>query len=144
MVAWSKDLGRSLDYLKTRTDIDSTRIAYFGFSWGGFVAPVLLGVEDRFRAAIVLAGGLMFQRAFPEAEPINFVTRVKTPFLMLNGRYDSGFPVESSQVPLFRLLGTPEKDKRHVIYDSGHVPPRKEYVRESLDWLDKYLGPVKR
>ena len=26
----------------------------------------------------------------------------------------------------------------------GHVLPRKEMIRETLDWLDKYLGPVKR
>ncbi len=43
---------------------------------------------------------------------------------MLNGRYDHFFPVESSQLPLFRLLGTPEKDKKHVIYETGHAPSR--------------------
>ena len=37
------------------------------------------------------------------------------------------------------FLGTPEKDKRHVIYETGHAVPRKEFIRESLDWLDKYL-----
>ena len=63
---------------------------------------------------------------------------------MLNGRYDHTFPVETAQLPYFRSLGTPEKDKKHVIYESGHAPPRKDYIRESLDWLDKYLGPAKR
>ena len=63
--------------------------------------------------------------------------------LMLNGRYDSGYPVELLQKPLFRLLGTPDKDKRHVLVDSGHNIVRSlERVRETLDWLDKYLGPV--
>ena len=37
------------------------------------------------------------------------------------------------------------KDKKHVIYESGHGSlPHGEEVRESLDWLDKYLGPVRR
>ena len=72
------------------------------------------------------------------------MTRVRIPVLMLNGRYDHFFPVESSQIPLFRLLGTPEKDKKHVLYETGHAPPRKEFIRESLDWLDKYLGPVRK
>jgi len=62
---------------------------------------------------------------------------------MLNGRYDFGFPVETSQRPLFRLLGAPDRDKRHVIFDSAHVPPRAAIIREILDWLDRYLGPVK-
>jgi hypothetical protein len=63
---------------------------------------------------------------------------------MVNGRYDNYFPVESSQLPLFRLLGTPDGDKRHVIYESGHAVLGKDLIRPSLDWLDKYLGPVKR
>jgi hypothetical protein len=36
-------------------------------------------------------------------------------------------------------------DKKHVIYEGGHGAfPRPAAVRESLDWLDKYLGPVRR
>jgi predicted esterase len=144
MIAWSKDLGRSIDYLETRVDIDRTRIAFFGNSWGGYIAPVLLAVEGRFKAAILLAGGLMFQQALPEADPINFVPRVKLPVLLVNGRYDNIFPLESSQLPLVHLLGTPEQDKRHVVYDRGHAIRGKDLIRPSLDWLDKYLGPVQK
>ncbi len=144
VIAWSKDVGRSIDYLETRRDIDPGRLAYVGLSWGGAVAPVVLAVEKRFKTAVLESGGLEFQQALPEADAINFVTRVKIPTLMLNGRYDHFFPVESSQLPLYRLLGTPDTDKRHVIYETGHAVPRKEFIRESLDWLDKYLGPVKR
>ena len=144
MIAWSKDLGRSLDYLETRKDIDSTKLAYFGFSAGACFAPVLLAGEERFKAAILAGGGLLLQRTLPEADQINFVTRVRTPVLMVNGRYDHFVPFESSQLPFFRLLGTPEADKRHVVHESGHSVLGKDLIRESLDWLDKYLGPVKR
>ena len=34
IIAFSKDLGRTLDYLTTRADIDHDRIAYFGVSRG--------------------------------------------------------------------------------------------------------------
>ena len=51
------------------------------------------------------------------------------------------FGAERSQ-PFYDLLGTPEKDRRLVITDSGHVPPRNELIKETLDWLDRYLGPV--
>lgn len=145
MIMWSKDLGRSIDYLETRKEIDNTKLAYFGFSFGGAVAPVLLAMEGRFKAAILSSGGLWFRRALPEADGTNFVTRVKTPVLMLNGRYDSLFPVELSQLAIFRRLATPDKDKRHVIYEAGHAAlPHAEEVRETLDWLDKYLAPVRR
>ena len=143
-IAWSKDFGRSIDYLESRKDVDAGKLGYFGFSWGSAIAPILLAVDDRVRVAILGVGGLEFQKTLPEVDQINFVTRMKTPALLLNGRYDFFFPVESSQVPLFRLLGTNEKDKRQVIYESGHMVPPKDLIRESLDWLDKYLGPVKR
>jgi len=29
-----------------------------------------------------------------------------------------------------------------VLFESGHVPPFPDVVRETLDWLDRYLGPV--
>jgi serine/threonine protein kinase/dienelactone hydrolase len=144
MIAWSKDLGRSIDYLETRRDIDLGSLAYIGNCWGTDVAPVMLAVENRFKVAILVAGGLVNTRALPEADQINFVPRVRVPVLMLNGRYDAVFPLGSSQLPLFQLLGTPEMNKRHVIYESGHDLPRKEVIRETLDWLDRYLGPVKR
>jgi serine/threonine protein kinase/dienelactone hydrolase len=145
IIMWSKDLSRSLDYLETRKDIDKARIAYFGFSFGGAIAPVLLAMEPRLKAAVLSSGGLHFVRALPEADGTNFVTRVRIPVLMLNGRYDSLFPVESSQLAIFQRLGTPDKDKRHLIFDSGHgALPHAEEVRETLDWLDKYLGQVRR
>ena len=34
VVAWAKDVGRSIDYLETRSEIDSERLAYYGVSWG--------------------------------------------------------------------------------------------------------------
>ena len=64
------------------------------------------------------------------------------PILMMNGRYDYVFPVETAQQPLMALLGTPEEDKKHLILDAAHSLPRSLRIRESLDWLDKYLGPV--
>ncbi len=145
MVMWSKDLGRSLDYLEGRNDLDRTKWAFYGFSLGGGVGPVLLATEGRFKAAILSSGGHWYQRALPEADGFNSAPRIKLPVLMLNGRYDSLFSVESGQLPIFRRLRTPDKDKRHVIYDAGHgALPHAEEVHETLDWLDRYLGPVKQ
>jgi len=145
VIMFSKDLGRTLDYLQTRSDIDGTKMAYDGSSLGGQLAPVFLAVENRFKAAILSSGGFFLRYDLPEVDRLNFAPRVNIPVLMLNGRYDDLFPLESSQLPLFRLLGTPDKDKKHVIYEAGHGDlPYKDVVRESLDWFDKYLGPVRR
>ena len=62
---------------------------------------------------------------------------------MVNGRYDSVFPLESSQRPLFDLLGSPAQDKRHGCSTRGPCPPNDLLTKEVLDWLDRYLGPVR-
>jgi hypothetical protein len=62
---------------------------------------------------------------------------------MLNGRFDFIFPTGTSQEPMFQLLGTPKEDMRRVMYDTGHDIPRTEMIKETLNWLDKYLGTVK-
>jgi dienelactone hydrolase len=143
VVAWAKDLRRSIDYLETRPDIDPSRVAYYGVSWGGYLGGLMPAVEPRFKAVVLLVAGLEFQRGLPEVEPINFLSRIKMPVLMLNGQYDHYFPVETSQRPMFRLLGTPAEKKRQVISEGGHFVPRTQLVKETLDWLDRYLGPVK-
>jgi dienelactone hydrolase len=143
VIAWSKDLGRTLDYLETRRDFDTAKMAYLGYSLGGADAPVLLAIEKRFKAAVLLSAGFQLRHDLSEVDGINFDPHVTTPTLVLNGRYDSDFPVELSQRPLFQFMGTPLKDKKLVIYEGGHgVFPRPAAVREVLDWLDKYLGPV--
>jgi hypothetical protein len=63
---------------------------------------------------------------------------------MLNGRDDLVFPVDMSQIPLLRALGTSEQDKQHILFDGGHVNLqfRLDLIGEILKWLDRYLGPV--
>lgn len=138
-----KDFKRCIDYLETRQDINSGKVAYYGMSWGGVLGAIIPAVEDRIKASILLPGGLV-DRVRPEVHPFNYVTRVKTPTLMLNGRYDSIFQYETVIKPMFDLLGTPDEHKKLMLYETDHIPPRIEYIKESLAWLDKYLGPVNR
>ena len=141
-----QDMRQSVEYLVSRDDIDVSKLAYLGASWGSGSAPVMVSMEERFRTAVLFEGGLYQQQFAPEIDVLNFLPRVRIPVLMLNGRYDYTFPLESSQKPYFRWLGTPEKDKRHVVYDAAHdvMVNRTEVVKEVLSWLDQYLGPVSR
>ena len=138
-----KDLRRSIDYLETRPDIDSERLAYYGMSWGGYLGSIIPAVEERFGVSVLVAGGLT-GAGRPEVRDLNYVTRVRTPTLILNGRYDVFFPAETSSQPMLDLLGTPAEHKRLILYETDHIPPRTEYIKETLAWLDKYLGPVGR
>jgi serine/threonine protein kinase/dienelactone hydrolase len=140
-IKWVKDFKRCIDYLETRQDIDSDKLAYYGMSWGGCLGPLIAAVEPRLKASVLLGGGLEVEGR-SEVHPFNYVTRVKTPTLMLNGRYDTSTPYETSIKPMFELLGTPDEHKDLKLYDTDHIPPRNEFIKETLAWLDRYLGPV--
>jgi serine/threonine protein kinase/formylglycine-generating enzyme required for sulfatase activity/dienelactone hydrolase len=142
-IRWAKDVRRSVDYLQSRRDIDPNRIAFYGLSLGAIEGPIFLSLEDRLKTGVLLAGGFRAKKAVPEIEPLNFAPRVKVPVLLLGGRQDFMHPYETAQVPMFRMLGTAEKDKRHFVFEGGHVPTQLTgVIREILDWLDRYLGPV--
>lgn len=106
------------------------------------MGAIMPAAEKRFKVVVLNVGGMDMHNALPEADQINFIPRVKQPVLMLNGKHDMFFPVETAQMTMFNLIGTPAKDKKIVICESGHLVPRTEFMRESLSWLDKYLGPV--
>ncbi len=143
-VKWIKDVSRTIDYLETRDDIRSESYGFYGLSWGAKQASILLAVEDRIGPAVLNVGGLDDAiRHLPEADPLTFVRSVKNPVLMLNGQYDIVHPLETSQEPMYELLGTDPVNKKHYVAPAGHVVPREATVRETLDWIDRYLNSHK-
>jgi dienelactone hydrolase len=140
---FSMDLGRTIDYLETRSDIDVTRLALYGLSAGASNSVRMAAVEPRVKVVVLSSGGVIGNE-LPEVNSWNFAPRVTIPVLMLNGRDDFLFPVESNQKALFRALGTKEPDKKHVLFDGGHrnLVTRPDLIGEMLDWFDRYLGPV--
>ena len=146
VIFWVKDLARSIDYLETRVDIDSRKIGFLGASLGGMAGVMLLPWEKRIKACVLLNGGFVPLPEFatvPEIDFVNLAPRVTIPTLMLNGRYDFVFPVETSQKPMFDFLGTPREQKNYILYNTAHNVPRNEMIKETLDWFDLYLGPVR-
>ena len=140
-IAWSRDLGRAIDYLETRVDVDRTRLAFYGVSAGGDAAVRLVALEPRLTAAVLQATGIS-DDAVPEVDAVDYAPRVRVPTLMLNGRYDFGLPVDTAQRPLFDLLGA--KDKMHRVLEAGHKLPTDAVAAEVVPWLDRHLGPVAR
>ena len=138
MAMQAKDISRSIDYLESRPDIAANRVAYVGFSWGAFMGPLACAAEERFKAGILLSGAA--------ARPVmaGWASRVTTPMLMVNGRYDY-MPYETAQKPLFRAFATPAKDKRHIVFETEHSLGgfENEMIKCSLEWLDRHLGSVK-
>jgi serine/threonine protein kinase/formylglycine-generating enzyme required for sulfatase activity/dienelactone hydrolase len=143
VIMWAKDASRAIDYVETRPDLDHEKLAYYGYSWGAGMGGIIPAVEPRIKVCVLALVGFDFQRPLPVVDTINFVSRVKQPVLMLNGRYDFFYPVQSAQEPFFRLLGSRNDQKKHLLYDTGHNLPRNEFIKETLNWLDQYLGPVR-
>jgi hypothetical protein len=142
----TNDQRRGLDYLVTRPEVDSGKIACLGLSQGGFDV-VHIAVEERYRSIVFLSAGLGRLAAdwIPEANPVNFAPYVGVgsangvPKLMLHGRYDEGAPLKTSAEPLFRLLPEP---KRQQVFDTGHFPAMELWVPVAKHWFDQTLGPV--
>ncbi len=142
-VKWSMDLARSIDYLETRPEFDTSKLGFYGLSLGATEGARLIAVDPRFKAAVLASGGLR-DRDLPEVNGWNFAPRVRTPVLMLNGRDDFIHPMATHQQPLFDALGTQKPDKVFRQYSGGHenLLTRPDLIGEILDWFDKYLGPV--
>ena len=137
-----KDFSRSLDYLETRPDIDMKKLCYYGHSWGGSMGSIIPAIEGRVELSVLITGGFTNSVRLPEVNQVNYLSHVKIPVLMLNGRYDEIFEITTNVRPFFELLGSPSKDKRLCVYETGHYVSRGNMIRETLAWLDKYFGPV--
>ena len=103
----------------------------------------LVAVDGRFKAAVFSSGGL-FPTQPAEVDSWNFAPRFHVPVLMVNGRDDFFFPVDTNQKLLAEALGTQAPDKKHILYDGGHrnLVTRPDLIGEVLAWFDRYLGPV--
>jgi formylglycine-generating enzyme required for sulfatase activity/dienelactone hydrolase len=140
---WVKEYSRTIDYLEARKDMQADKVAYLGWSWGGFLGGIIPAVEKRIKVVVLNVGGMSMEKALPEVDQINYLPRITQPVLMLNGSYDMYFPVESSQKPMFRLLGASPGQKKMLVYPSGHLVPPTEFIKETLAWLDTYQGPTR-
>ena len=140
-----KDLSRCIDYIETRDDIDSNRVAFYGMCWGATLGPIMLAVEDRLDTGIFVVGGLPPIDLPRSWDVALYAQRVKAPVLMVNGSEDVLMPLKTTQIPLYELLGTAKEHKEHKLYLGGHGMYGMFYKQirgDVLGWLDRYLGPV--
>jgi len=141
VIHWSKDIGRSLDYLETRSDITLGRLGYFGLSWGAAMGPIMIAIELRIKAAVLVVAGLDTFVTQPEVDPFNFLPRVTPPTRMINITADYFYPLETSALPFYELLGAKPKDMV-LMERAGHYVPRNRVTIETLDWFDRF--PVRQ
>jgi eukaryotic-like serine/threonine-protein kinase len=135
-----KDYRRCLDYLETRNDFDMEKVAFYGMSMGPIFGAHLTAVDQRIKTNIFYAGGLGPVNR-PESNMAYFLPRIKIPTLMINGRFDSIFGSDGI-LNMYKLIGTPKPYKKLILFDSDHLAPQEDLIRETLAWLDQEFGQV--
>lgn len=131
------DQRRGIDYLFSRSEVDTTKVGLMGGSMGGHFGTLVAGLEDRFTAVVLTVTG-----AWPDGstdDPIlryfhtlNFAPRISAPVLMVNATGDGREPGEE----LFKAMPEP---KKQIWYESEHYLPPREYNADIMVWLGENL-----
>ena len=139
LLNWHSDLGRSIDYLSTREDLNMNALSYIGASFGASIVTPLLALEERFTSAVLFIGGFSSANVLTLSDQLTHVAQITLPTLMVNGTSDNIFPQVTSAIPFYEKLGTPQDSKKIIFFDGGHeAPPRAMLVRETVSWLDRF------
>jgi len=131
-INWVKEVRYAVDYAIKH----GYEPHYLGVSWGGQMGVNILAIEERFKTGILSIGGISLDDVREEIQPEKYAARVKTPTLLLNGRYDYFFPYQSSQLPLYNLLNLDNENKRHVVVEETHYVPNHILSEETLNWVN--------
>jgi dipeptidyl aminopeptidase/acylaminoacyl peptidase len=149
-----KDIGALLDWIETRKDLDQSRVAVYGGSYGGYmVLASAVHYSDRLKAAIDVVGISNFvtflentqeyrrqhrrmeygderdpeMRAYLESiSPLNHVDDIKVPLLVVQGQNDPRVPITESE----QIVAAMRERDYPVWYinalNEGHGYERKE------------------
>ncbi len=162
------DISRGIDYLETRDDIDSSRIAFLGVSMGAITGAVACGIDKRIKVIALADGGANLsvilsegqkmmgnesQKILSEIESKGYTLEkaieMITPFDPIN------YTKEFAPRPTILINGrydeiipfsaieelhkaVPEP-KKIIIYESGHLLPLNSALYEVYKWMKTHL-----
>ena len=163
-----RDILAGVDAAVRTGRVDGTRVGIRGHSYGGYMAMFAVTQTRRFRAAMASAGIASWQSyygqnkidqwmlpyfgatvyadpaVYARSSPIQFITRVKTPTLVLVGERDAECPAPQSYEfwHALRTLRVPTElvvyaDEGHLFRDPAHV---LDATQREVGWFDRYLG----
>lgn len=154
------------DWIETRKDLDSTRVAIWGVSLGGYYAPRAAAYEKRIKACIALSGPFEWDRiwdglpdltretfrvrshASTEQQARENATRltlveaarkIRCPIFVVAGRQDRLVPAADAERLARSVAGPVEL---LVVEDGGHNANNRPYRYRSrtADWLAGHFG----
>ena len=151
-----KDIGALLDWIRSQPDLDASRVAIYGASYGGYIVLAsAVSYSDRLRAGIDVVGISNFVTFLENTEdyrrelrrqeygderepemrslleqisPLNHVDRIDVPLLVVQGRNDPRVPASESE----QIVRAMRERNRPVWYiealNEGHGYNRKENI----------------
>ena len=131
------DQRRGIDFLFSRPEVDTTKVALMGGSMGGYFGTLVAGLESRFTTVVLTVTGAWPGKATDDASArfshtLNFAPRVSAPILMVNATGDGRAFGEE----LYNAMPEP---KQQIWYESEHYLPPREYSEDILNWFHKHL-----
>jgi carboxymethylenebutenolidase len=84
----------SVAYLRTRTDVDTSRLGLTGFCAGGRYTMLFLPQMPEFKSGVAWYGFPYSGGFANQSKPIEFIDQLKVPMLMIHGTHDQASPVE--------------------------------------------------
>jgi len=149
-----KDLRRAVDFLVSRSEIDASRLAYIGHSFGALVGGVLAGVEKRIRAFVLMAGTGSFMdvvalnmpflegpvlehyaQVIAPIDPVHYVRHAAPAALF----FQFGMQDEFTRDQFERFAEAASEPKLVRWYDTDHYFQIAEAQKDRLDWLQTRL-----
>ena len=129
------DLQRALDALGEMPTIDSSRVAYAGFSLGAVVGASFCSVDPRPRAAaLALAGGGLLP---PEVDPTRHLARfAPRPLLFVNANGDETIPRRAA----LALFDAAREPKQMLWFDGSHTELPGEALKAMWLFLKRHLS----
>jgi dienelactone hydrolase len=141
---------RAIDYLRSRPDVDPSRIGLVGWSLGARVGAVTAGADHRLRAVVLMSGGAspistyvvqaparlrpQVRRVLTDIDPLHWLARAKAPILLQDGRRDEIVP----RAALVALQKAAPKGTIVKWYPTGHELNAQAYI-DQLAFLQKNL-----
>lgn len=161
-----RDILIGIDHLVREGLVDMKRQFVYGISYGGYTTCSLISQTNQFRAAVpqnavtdlnVMWGLTDIQswtewefggppwevhQALHDHSPLTFVSRIKTPTLILHAANDRRCPLPMGRM-LYRALKSSGTETQMVIYpDEGHpikqLPHQEDILRRVIEWFAKH------
>jgi dienelactone hydrolase len=152
---------RTVDYLRTRPEVDPNRIACAGLSLGGWRTVFLAGLDPRIKAACVAGWMTSFRYLIPRHEvytvPSGMIPglldyldypdiaslAMPNPLLVVHGQQDDLFPPDGVKAAIenlhqsYQAIGKPARFDT-LVFNGPHKFPLQAQ-RKMMDWFDRWV-----